>query len=77
MSVRYFGRAFVAATGLTPARAVMRLRMEIARPRLEDGREAFDTIAQVTHHEGRPIGILLCYPKMDRAASIITTVPAA
>ncbi len=46
LSVRQFGRGFVASTGLTPAKAIERLRVESARPRIEDGSETFDTIAQ-------------------------------
>lgn len=45
LSVRQFSRAFATATGLPPAKAVERLRAEAARPRVEDGNEALDTIA--------------------------------
>jgi transcriptional regulator GlxA family with amidase domain len=47
LSVRQFSRAFVAATGLTPAKAVERLRVEAARPLVEESREPFETIARV------------------------------
>jgi transcriptional regulator GlxA family with amidase domain len=46
LSVRQFSRAFVAGTGMTPAKAIERLRVEAARPRVEDGRETLDVIAQ-------------------------------
>jgi transcriptional regulator GlxA family with amidase domain len=46
LSVRQFGRAFLAATGTTPARAIERLRVEAARHRVEEGRESLDTIAR-------------------------------
>lgn len=46
LSVRQFSREFVASTGMTPAKAIERLRVEIARPRIEDGRETLDAIAQ-------------------------------
>jgi transcriptional regulator GlxA family with amidase domain len=46
LSVRQFGRAFVAGTGMTPAKAIERLRVEAARPRVEDGQETLDVIAQ-------------------------------
>jgi transcriptional regulator GlxA family with amidase domain len=46
LSVRQFSRAFVASTGMTPAKAVERLRVEIARPRVEEGRELLGVIAQ-------------------------------
>ena len=41
LSVRQFSRAFVAATGLTPAKAVERLRLEATRPLVEENGEAF------------------------------------
>lgn len=46
LSVRQFARTFVAATGLTPTKAVERLRAETARPRVEDGQETLETIAR-------------------------------
>lgn len=46
LSIRQFSRAFVAATGLTPAKAVERLRLEAARPLVEEGGEPFETIAR-------------------------------
>ena len=45
MSPRNFARAFVAETGVTPARAVERLRVEAARARVEAGGEPIDGIA--------------------------------
>jgi transcriptional regulator GlxA family with amidase domain len=46
LSVRQFSRAFAAATGLTPAKAVERLRVEAARPLVEESRQQFETIAR-------------------------------
>lgn len=46
LSVRQFGRAFAQATGTTPAKVVERLRVEAARPRIQDGREPLDVIAR-------------------------------
>ncbi|NHT77771.1 GlxA family transcriptional regulator [Rhizobiaceae bacterium CRRU44] len=46
LSARQFGRAFLAATGVTPAKAIERLRAEAARPRIEQGRESLDAIAR-------------------------------
>lgn len=46
LSVRQFGRAFLASTGTTPAKAIDKLRAEMARPRVEDGRETIDEIAR-------------------------------
>jgi transcriptional regulator GlxA family with amidase domain len=45
MSPRNFARAFVAETGVTPARAVERLRLEAARERVEHSAEPIDAIA--------------------------------
>jgi transcriptional regulator GlxA family with amidase domain len=45
MSPRNFARAFAAEVGVTPARAIERLRVEAARARVEAGREPVDTIA--------------------------------
>ncbi|MGF6226066.1 transcriptional regulator GlxA family with amidase domain [Inquilinus ginsengisoli] len=46
LSPRQFGRAFLAETGQTPAKAVERLRAEAARPRIEDGAEPIEAIAR-------------------------------
>jgi transcriptional regulator GlxA family with amidase domain len=46
MSPRNFARAFAAETGVTPARAVERLRVEAARERIEAGPEPIELIAQ-------------------------------
>lgn len=46
LSARQFGRAFRAATGATPAKAIERLRAEAARPRVEEGRETLEEIAR-------------------------------
>jgi transcriptional regulator GlxA family with amidase domain len=45
MSPRHFARAFMAETGVTPAKAIERLRVEAARDRVEAGAEPIDTIA--------------------------------
>lgn len=45
MSSRNFARVFAAETGLTPARAVERLRVEAARERVETAADAIDRIA--------------------------------
>ncbi len=47
LSPRQFSRAFHAATGMTPAKALERLRVEAARPMVEDGRRTFDEIARL------------------------------
>jgi transcriptional regulator GlxA family with amidase domain len=52
MSQRQFSRAFLAATGMTPAKAIERLRAEAARSRVEDGREKLETIARAVGFAG-------------------------
>jgi len=46
MSPRNFARAFAAETGLTPAKAVERIRLEVARERVEDGGQPIDRVAR-------------------------------
>ncbi|HXQ16847.1 MAG TPA: GlxA family transcriptional regulator [Caulobacteraceae bacterium] len=48
MSPRHFARAFAAETGVTPAKAIERLRVEAARERIEAGPEPVDRVAQRT-----------------------------
>ncbi|QWT22072.1 GlxA family transcriptional regulator [Bacillus sp. NP157] len=45
LSARQFGRAFLAETGNTPAKAVERLRVEAATPLVEAGHEPIERIA--------------------------------
>ena len=45
MSPRNFSRAFVAATGFTPAKAVERLRLEAAREAVEATAQPIDQVA--------------------------------
>ncbi len=46
MSARQFGRVFLAETGQTPAKAVERLRVEAARPGVEEGIDSLEEIAR-------------------------------
>jgi len=46
MSPRNFARAFVAETGMTPAKAVERLRLEAARDRVENASDPIDVVAR-------------------------------
>jgi transcriptional regulator GlxA family with amidase domain len=48
MSPRNFARAFTAETGVTPAKAVERLRLEAAREQVEHGPQPIDAIALAT-----------------------------
>ncbi|MGM5028348.1 GlxA family transcriptional regulator [Tardiphaga sp. 862_B3_N4_1] len=46
LSPRQFGRAFLSETGETPAKAVERVRAEVARDRVENGSEPLEVIAR-------------------------------
>jgi transcriptional regulator GlxA family with amidase domain len=48
MSPRHFARAFAAEVGVTPAKAVERLRLEAARLRVETTREPIDRVAETS-----------------------------
>ena len=48
MSSRQFTRAFMAETGTTPSKAVERLRIEVARQRVQSSSEAIERVAQLT-----------------------------
>jgi transcriptional regulator GlxA family with amidase domain len=48
MSSRNFARAFIAETGTTPSKAIERLRIEVARQRVQSSSEAIERVAQST-----------------------------
>jgi transcriptional regulator GlxA family with amidase domain len=48
MSPRHFARAFKRETGVTPAKAIERLRLAAAQVRIEAGRESMEVVASVT-----------------------------
>jgi transcriptional regulator GlxA family with amidase domain len=48
MSSRHFARAFIAETGATPSKAIERLRIEVARARVQSSSEAIERVAQAT-----------------------------
>ena len=48
MSARHFARAFAAETGATPSKAIERLRLEVARERVQSSREAIELVAEAT-----------------------------
>jgi transcriptional regulator GlxA family with amidase domain len=48
MSTRHFARAFAAETGMTPAKAIERLRLEAAREKVESGLGPIESIAAHT-----------------------------
>jgi transcriptional regulator GlxA family with amidase domain len=48
MSSRHFARAFIAETGATPSKAIERLRIEVARQRVQSSSEAIERVAEST-----------------------------
>jgi transcriptional regulator GlxA family with amidase domain len=48
MSARHFTRAFIAETGATPSKAIERLRIEVARTRVQSSGEAIERVAETT-----------------------------
>lgn len=46
MSARHFARAFIAETGTTPSKAVERLRVEVAKERIEATSEPIEMVAR-------------------------------
>jgi transcriptional regulator GlxA family with amidase domain len=46
MSSRHFARAFAAETGTTPSKAIEKLRLEVARERIEFSSETIDVVAR-------------------------------
>jgi transcriptional regulator GlxA family with amidase domain len=48
MRARHFSRAFIAEAGTTPSKAIERLRVEVARSRVQCSSEAIERVAQVT-----------------------------
>jgi transcriptional regulator GlxA family with amidase domain len=48
LSSRHFARAFIAETGATPSKAIERLRIEVARQRVQSSSEAIERVAEAT-----------------------------
>jgi transcriptional regulator GlxA family with amidase domain len=48
MSARHFSRAFIAETGTTPSKAIERLRIEVARERVQGSHESIERVAEIT-----------------------------
>jgi transcriptional regulator GlxA family with amidase domain len=48
MSARHFTRAFIAETGVTPSKAIERLRIEVARARVQSSSDAIERVAETT-----------------------------
>ncbi len=83
MSPRHFARAFLAETGMTPAKAVERLRLEAARERIETGAEPIEGVASRTGF-GDPERMRRAFlrafgqpPQALRRASRVSSAPAS
>ncbi len=83
MSPRHFARAFLAETGMTPAKAVERLRLEAARERIETGAEPIEGVASHTGF-GDPERMRRAFlrafgqpPQALRRASRVNSAPAS
>lgn len=48
LSARHFARAFTAETGATPSKAVERLRLEVARERVQSSGDLIERVAETT-----------------------------
>lgn len=48
MSSRHFARTFIAETGMTPSKAIEKLRIEVARAWIESSSEMIERVAQIT-----------------------------
>jgi transcriptional regulator GlxA family with amidase domain len=48
LSARHFARSFAAETGCTPTKAIERLRVEVARERVQSSGDAIESVAQST-----------------------------
>jgi transcriptional regulator GlxA family with amidase domain len=48
MSTRHFARAFIAETGVTPSKAIERLRVEAAKERVQESAEPIEIVARQT-----------------------------
>jgi len=48
MSARHFTRAFIAETGATPSKAIERLRIEVARARVQSSSQPIERVAETT-----------------------------
>jgi len=48
MSTRHFARAFISETGVTPSKAIERLRVEAAKERVQESGEPIEIVARAT-----------------------------
>ena len=70
MSSRHFTRAFIAETGTTPSKAVERLRIEVARQRVQSSSEAIERVAQAHRLSRSGTDAPRLHPRLRPAAAI-------
>ena len=70
MSSRHFTRAFMAETGTTPSKAVERLRIEVARQRVQSSSEAIERVARNHRLSRSGADAPRLHPRLRPAAAI-------
>ena len=70
MSSRHFARAFIAETGTTPSKAVERLRIEVARQRVQSSSEAIERVARNHRLSRSGADAPRLHPRLRPAAAI-------
>ena len=70
MSSRHFARAFIAETGTTPSKAVERLRIEVARQRVQSSSEAIERVARGDRLSRSRADAPRLHPRLRPAAAI-------
>ena len=70
MSSRHFTRAFIAETGTTPSKAVERLRIEVARQRVQSSSEAIERVARDHRLSRSRADAPRLHPRLRPAAAI-------
>ena len=70
MSSRHFARAFIAETGATPSKAVERLRIEVARQRVQSSGEAIERVARTDRLSRSGADAPRLHPRLRPAAAI-------
>ena len=70
MSSRHFVRAFIAETGTTPSKAVERLRIEVARQRVQSSSEAIERVARANRLSRSGADAPRLHPRLRPATAI-------
>ena len=70
MSSRHFARAFIAETGTTPSKAIERLRIEVARQRVQSSSEAIERVARIDRLSRSRADAARLHPRLRPAAAI-------